>query len=532
MRSLRSGRQVRKRIPLPGFNAKDQIRNVNLFRSTWSRPLWAFLMVVAGLTLAFFVQDWRALVPSVLALALVVLLRRAAAAIWTGALVGLWIAADFELGRGVQDGWATLVGIFTPGGWRFYAVIFTVLMGGFAVMLEGNGGFERLVARMIGRFRDRRKGVQWTTCGAGLLCFFDGLASSVMVGRLMRKPAEMARLSGAKLSYLVDSTSSSVTCLAFVSTWIAFQLGMITEGLEQAGWEANAYGLFFRTIPFNFYCLLTLVLVFLAVRFSWHPGPMARREAEMKALPEAPLAVDMASRGGLWRLFPLPVLVVCLFGGMYWSGSGGGLPRSFAEIGDAFGAADAGLVLVISASIGIACVWVTYGRESWFTRKGAAGRLALGMRGMLPPVGILLGAWMLGASLSGLGTADMLVGMMGDSVRPVLLIPALFIVAALVGLSTGTSWGTIGILLPLAIPLTASLGVAETPADGVVPLAIAAVFGGAVFGDHCSPLSDTTIVSAAACGVDPREHALTQAPYAGIAAGGALVLYALWALLL
>ncbi len=512
-----------------------------LLKTAW-RPLVSLLLVAAGLVVAQSQPDLRPLVPSVLALALVVVLRRAATAIWTGALVGLWIAADFSWLRGAGDGAHVLAGIFTPGGWKFYAVIFTLLMGGFAVMLEGNGGFERLVTHILRRFQDRRKGVQWTTCGAGGLCFFDGLASSVIVGRLMRRPAEMAHLSGAKLSYLVDSTSSSVTCIAFVSTWIAFQLGMISEGLALAGWEGNAYAIFFRTIPFNFYCLLTLLLVVLSVRYGWNPGPMARREQEALAAATAGSAECVegveemnGGRSSLlaavadWRLLPLPLLVGCLFFGMYWSGSGGATPRSLAEIGDAFGAANAGWVLVLSSIVGIVSVWLTFHPGRWFADGGPARLMGTGVKGMLPPVFILLGAWVLGASLGKLGTAQALVAMIGEPSQPLLLIPALFGVAALVGVSTGTSWGTIGILLPIAIPLLASLGLADAATDTVVPLAVAAVFGGAVFGDHCSPLSDTTIVSAAACGVDPREHALTQAPYALMAAAGALLLYALWA---
>lgn len=495
-------------------------------------------LVAAALVVATLQPRLVPLIPSVLALALVVILRRAATAIWAGALVGLWLAADLSLTTALDDSVGIIAGIFTPGGWKFYAMIFTLLMGGFSVMLEGNGSFERLVGQLLQRFRDRRKSVEWTTYGAGMLCFFDGLASCVIVGRLMRRPAERAGVSGAKLAYLVDTTGSCVTCLAFVSTWIAFQLGMIAEGLRLAGWEGNPYGIFFRTIPFNFYCLLSLAIAFVAIRWSWNPGPMSSREAatdggtteNLPASPDykpRPVAAALSD----WRLLPLPILVACLFIGMYWSGSGGRWPNSIAAVGDAFGAANAGLVLVLSSVVGVICVWLTFPVQRWFAGDGALKLFGTGVATMVPPIFILIGAWVLGSTLERLGTAGMLVSLMGNDASPAFLVPAIFLIAALTGVTTGTSWGTIGILLPIAIPVLASVGIADGASDPLVPLVVSAVFGGAVFGDHCSPLSDTTIVSAAACGIDTREHALTQAPYAIAAAGGTLLLYAFAALL-
>ncbi len=182
--------------------------------------------------------------------------------------------------------------------WKLGAITFTFILGGFAAILEAGGGFAVLMGRVAGRTVAGRndassqlsdRSLETAAAGLGILCFFDGLANSMVVGRVSRDLADRAGTARVKLAYIVDSTSSAVACVAFVSTWIAFQLSMISEAYELAGRTVNPYAVFLESLPYNFYCWFTLVLLFVAVRKRFHPGPVARfvREATLKTIRRA-----------------------------------------------------------------------------------------------------------------------------------------------------------------------------------------------------------------------------------------------------
>lgn len=464
--------------------------------------------------------------PSLCALLGVILMGKALPGLALGALVGvflevngrLWLMGHVLVGEHLLPQFAS--------SWKIGAVLFTLILGGFVQVLERGGGIQAVMGRLLAGGGRRR--VEAGAMSFGFVCFFDGLANSLLVGRLFKPMMGLRGLSRLRLAYIVDTTSAAVACLAVISTWIAFQLSMIAEGYALAGREGgeSVYKVFFASIPYNSYALFSLLLLGYVVWTGWNLAGMGADAGQAQpCAPEPEVAWDtgVPGGGGLWRAgVPLAVLIVYTFVGIYLDGvaqlGAGVLPITLGKVSAAFGQAQVPVVLVTASLLaaGLAIALNKAGSAS------AAKAFGEGVVALLQPVGILITAWVLSSLLGALGAADYL-GEWLSGRLPIAALPVMiFLLGALVSFTTGTSWGTMGLLMPLAIPLAFALGGAE--AQVLIPVIVAAVFSGAVFGDHCSPLSDTTIVSAYACGVEPMDHVRTQIPYAVIAAGGALLL--------
>lgn len=484
------------------------------------KPLGALLLI--GLTWLWLSSGspWVALWPSLAALLAVFLTQRVVAGLWLGAFCGAVLLAK---GNPVIAALDLPIRYAIPAltdRWNLCVILFTLTMGGFVALLEV-GGMAALAQRLARLGRDRRRAAETGAAALGLACFYDGLANAVLVGRVMLPIADRAGVARVRLAYLVDSLSSPIACLAFVSTWIAYQLSMIQKGYQQAGLEVNPYEIFFLSIPFNFYCWFALGLVGLVIWRQWNFGPM--RQAVAACSPAADPSPAPAQAAVSWPMtrasVPVVVLAVGLIGGLYFSGRQPGDPLTFSAMAQAFGRAPADLVMVVACLVasGVAALLV----PPQPGRQPVGDIFVSGMTSLFSPVLILIAAWCLGATLKELGAAAVLSELVTRHL-PVTLIPlAVFLVGALVAFGTGTSWGTMGILMPLALPVALIAGDGE---PALVAATVGAVFSGAVFGDHASPLSDTTIVSAAACGVDPLDHVKTQLPYALLAAGVAALI--------
>jgi tetracycline resistance efflux pump len=467
----------------------------------------------------------KALWPSILGLASVLLLQRVIAGLLIGGSAGAIL-----LNNG--NPFEAFIAIFTDhlipalqSSWNISVLLFTLMLGGFVALIEKGGGIQALLNRWIRKSGSLKKRIQWSGFGLGIICFFDGLANSLLVGKTLTPLARQAGVSKQKLSYIVDSTSASVACVAVISTWIAYQLSMIREGFTLAGVEeVNAFGLFFRSIPLNFYCWFTLALLAVVIAHNWNIGPM--RKAEMvgnRTTPESRPDETDSSTDGAWRaIIPLFVLIAGLMVGLYIDGvEGDSLSISFAKVANAFGAADAAKVLVTVSAF--ACLMAFATNFSKIKDEGAPEIFMSGVLNLFTPCLILISVWILTSTLSGLEAAPVLTALIKGNLPSALFPATVFVTGTLISFTTGTSWGTMGVLMPLAIPVALSLSGAEGSADAaLIPVTIAAVFSGAVFGDHCSPLSDTTIVSSIACDLDPLEHVQTQIPYALLAASLAM----------
>lgn len=492
------------------------------------RPYRITLVLVLWLTTWIFVPtDWpiKALWPSILALISVVMLQKVIAGLLVGGSAGALLLAGGNPAVAFMEFFTKHLIPSLQSGWNMSILIFTLLLGGFVALIEKGGGIQALVQRWMQSPRALKQRVQWSAYGLGLVCFFDGLANSLLVGKSLTPVAKQAGVSREKLSYIVDSTSAAVACVAVISTWIAYQLSMIKQGYELTGiGEVNTFGVFFRSLPSNFYCWFTLVLLVLVIARNWNIGPMAKAEAAAgrethSANPETNAT---APTSGAWRaVLPLAFLIGGLIIGLYLDGvEGAVLPINFTKVAQAFGAADAAKLLVsISA---LACIVAYFSNRSKLKEEDAGEVFLGGVLHLFTPCLILISVWILSSTIKELGAAEVLSRLLEGNL-PASLFPAVvFLVGTLISFTTGSSWGTMGVLMPLALPVAIYMESGPETASILVPQTVAAVFSGAVFGDHCSPLSDTTIVSSIACDIEPLEHVRTQIPYALIAAGVAL----------
>jgi tetracycline resistance efflux pump len=486
------------------------------------------LLLSAGLS--SWESPWLSLLPSVSALLIVLLTRSAFVGLLVGALCGaLLLSSGAPLAALKHLGWQQFWPIFGSS-WKLSAILFTLILGGFVALVEAGGGLQGLVQRLLGSGRAPHKRMQFTVFGFGLLVFFDGLANTMLIGRLLRSAADRCGVSREKLAYLADTMGSAVACLAFISTWIAFQLSMINEGFAFVGREVSAYGYFFKSLPFNYYCWFALFLAAVSIARDFNPGSMARAErlARERVLEDAEAPSVHVSHWGL-AIIPIAVLTLSIPLLTYVIGAESLWPFNLSKFAQAYGRAESYVPQILVASSILAAL-VAAGAlmhsQPPGARRSVGGVFLVGVREIAQPTVILIAAWMLGAAISQLGTAEHLSALLEGRVAVAFLPAMIFLLGAVISFSTGTSWGTMGVLMPLAIPVIYAVGgecsVAEL--DRYVALAIGAVFSGAVFGDHCSPFSDTTIVASIASGVEPLDHVRTQMPYALIAASVALVL--------
>ena len=337
----------------------------------------------------------------------------------------------------------------------------------------------------------------------GVVIFIESNLSVLTAGILSRGLFDKFKISRAELAYIIDSTSAPICILILLNGWGAYVLGLIgTYSLPE-----NPVSILVQTIPLNFYPLFTLGLVLFTIISGRHYGPMRLANQKLQLgndqlTPE----VSIPASKTRYMLLPLLTMIISMVGFMYWTGNG--------DL-----SAGSGSKSVLYATT-LACL-VAYLLLAWDKHFNHQQLVDIGYKGMselLSLVTILLLAMALGASLKTLGTGSYISGLVADSI-PLFLIPAaIFLAGALISFTTGTSWGTFAILIPIGMPLVIDLNL--PPA-----LILAAILGGGVFGDHCSPISDTTAVSAVAAGCDLLEHVKTQLPYALFCAGLSLIAY-------
>ena len=492
------------------------------------RRTWV-LFTVALFTAIFALVDTpvRGLWPPVAALAVIIVTRHALFGLLAGGFAGAILIAGGNPVTAFGDLFAAHLWPSLQSSWKIGAIIFTFLLGGFAAILEAGGGFASLMGRIAGRGGDSSRlssrNLEAGAAGLGILCFFDGLANSMVVGRVSRDLADRAGTARVKLAYIVDSTSSAVACVAFVSTWIAFQLSMINEAYVLAGRSVNPYEVFLESLPYNFYCWFTLVLLFVSIRQRFHPGPMARLVDEAAAAKTAgddsPGVTEKVAANPMTALAPLGVLMVAFFVFFVALGSPRPIfPLSRDKVVAAFGSDSGPLVLVLSSVVAVLAAGLMFPSRPGGRLKPVVTAFGSGVRTMVGPIFILLAAWIMSSVIGELGTAA-LISRLATETSTLALMPSLtFLTGAAISFATGTSWGTMGLLFPLAVPAAAAMGAP----DSFLAVIVAAVFSGAVFGDHCSPFSDTTIVTSISCGVEPHDHVRTQIPYALITAAAAV----------
>lgn len=492
---------------------------------------------------AFVLPGWVSLLPPLLAIGLALWARQVIVAlfagVWLGAtfvfdlnpLAGLLHALDHYLIQALADPDHAAI------------VMFSMTLGGMVGVISKAGGTQGIV-ELVSRWAKGRRGAQLATWALGVFIFFDDYANTLVVGNTMRPFTDRMRVSREKLSYIVDSTAAPVASVALISTWVGFQVGLIDSAFEAIGFHTDAYVTFLRSIPYSFYSILAIVFVALVGWMLRDFGAMWKAEHRAvhhgKALRDGAQPIsDAAALDGVsgddvplrWLNAVLPVgtMIVVTIGGLYVSGRLAlGAQAAGARLGEIFGAADSFDVLMwASFTAALTAILLAVGQRILSLGKALEAWLT-GARAMVLAMVILVLAWSIGKVCQDLHTADFVIHWAGKFLSARLLPVLTFVVAAFVSFSTGTSWATMAILIPIVVPMADKLasaqGLAAGPTDTVLLGTIGAVLSGSVFGDHCSPISDTTIMSSMASAADHIDHVRTQMPYALLVAAVAALL--------
>jgi len=414
-------------------------------------------------------------------------------------------------------------------------IIFTMALGGMVGVISRSGGTKGIVDKLVVYAKSPKSG-QLATWFMGLFIFFDGLANTLVVGNTMRPLTDKLKISREKLAYIVDSTSAPVASLALISTWIGYEVSLIDDAFTKCGiTQFSGYSAFLESIPYRFYGILTLTMVFLIAYLCRDFGPMAEAEILCKTMNSAAknngtTIADFEQKdllppaGTPYRWYnaaiPVAILILMTMYGLYYTGcENTDQLLSNTPLRTIISNADSSKVLLWSSflasfiAIILPIIQGIGGNLSSFINAWVKGATSMAMAAI-----ILVLAWSLGTICKDMGTASFIAKHTIGIISPWALPALTFIIASVMAFATGTSWGTMSIVIPLVIPLAHQMGItAHLPQplyNSILLGTIGGVLSGACFGDHCSPISDTTIMSSVASGCDHVEHVKTQMPYA------------------
>jgi Na+/H+ antiporter NhaC len=484
------------------------------------------------------IPGWVSVLPAVLAITIALTLRNVIPAL----LLGLWVGAtalqSFSIqgaGRGLLDSFHVFVTGAIADFDRASIILFTMMIGGMVGIITRNGGMASIVLSIVSRAKTAVGG-QVAVWLMGLMIFFDDYSNTLVVGNTARSLTDHLKVSREKLAYIVDSTAAPVACIALITTWIGYQIGLVDQALSSIDElsDVQAYSVFIHSIPYSFYPILAIIFVLMVAASGLDFGPMYTAEKRARNGSVKPLSAENlpAIQGdelepkdniplrALNAFIPIITLVGALLVSLFALGEGDSIV-AILETTSPYQAmmysSFVGVLVAATLSIGQRILSVHETVDAWY------GGLRATLFGMI----ILVLAWSLSDLTAALNTASYLVTLLADTL-PVALIPAIvFILAAITAFTTGTSWGTMAILMPLIIPLSWAVmtvnGIADPSGMHVLYSSVACCLAGAVWGDHCSPISDTTVLSSVASGCDHIEHVRTQLPYALLVGGVALL---------
>ena len=467
---------------------------------------------------------WYAIVPPVMAVALALLTRRLLPSLGVAVLVGAFLAELPDVPRGLLAGPRHVLSAASdPINVQILAFVALILVT--ISILIASGGLQGIVDRLA-RFARGARSTQLATALMGLAVFIDDYANTMIVGSSMRPVCDRHRVSREKLAFLVDATSAPVAGLAVISTWIGYEVGLFREVAGTLGIERTGYSMFFDALGFRFYCILMIIFVLANVISGSEFGAMARAESRARMTgalwapgarpisPEAAQGLDRARVAARTAVIPMAGLFVVLLAGLWLDGKGGCLadllrPGAWRAV---IGRAENNILILAMASA--ASLIAAVGCSIAVARLRPRDLLPVvgaGLRGSLLPIAILIMAWSLKSTCDALATGTFLVDAVGEVLSPFIFPALVFLLAGLTSFATGTSWGTMAILIPTAIPIAHQL---DGGLYGITTMmSLGAVLDGAILGDHCSPISDTTIMSSIASGCDHLHHVSTQIPY-------------------
>lgn len=474
------------------------------------------------------------ILPPAVALGLALWKKQIYPALLLGIWIGWWVLKDWNPLTATTATVASIVAVFTDSG-NARILIYSLMVGSVLTLISATGGVDGFV-QWVGdrRWVTNRRQAQLVPFFLGILITVESSITSLVAGTVGRPLTDRYRISREKLAYICDSTSAPICMLVPFNGWGALVIGLLA--VQEV---ASPVAVLLSSIRWNFYAMVAIVVVLATILGGRELGPM--RRAERRAQKENKLLADGAHPmvgedvlgvGTLPGLNPRPLnlilpvitMIAAIVTGIYLTGRAAApAGSSLWEIIQASSGSTAVLGAVLASLAVIAVLNVRFGTSKHPERKGLSGQKFIdltfkGMGGMIPVVTLLVLAFSLGSTVRELGTGAYAAGVISGVAGSKLAVVGLFLLACIMAFATGTSWGTFALMVPIAVPLATAL-------DGSLPMYLAAVLGGGVFGDHCSPISDTTIISSMAAASDHIDHVRTQIPYAVIGAGIASMIY-------
>ncbi len=463
-----------------------------------------------------FIGTWWALIPPLLAIILAFVTKEVYSSLFLGVAVGAVLYSGFQP-------WESFVNFFEimKDSMNLNILIFDVLLGMIIVLMAKTGG-SAAYGKWAGTKIKSKKSALLATTGLGILIFVDDYFNCLTVGSVMRPVTDRYKVSRAKLAYIIDSTAAPVCIIAPISSWAAAVNSYVPEDAGITGFQ-----LFLRTIPYNLYAILTLFMVVFVTVTAFDFGLMKKHEDNAAkgdlftsgAEEFEQISEDEVNPNGkvIDLVLPVAVLIVSAIGAMIYTGYLGGAT----DVITAFSGCDAETSLIFATMITIFFMLILYLPRKVVTFKGFMDSLAEGFKLMVPAVTILIFAWSLKGVGDALGLADFVGHIVGDNASASIFIPVvMFAAAVFLSFSTGTSWGTFAILVPIATAMFSGGADLE-----MMVISVSSVLAGAVCGDHISPISDTTVMSSAGAQSNHINHVSTQMQYAAVVAAVCLVGY-------
>lgn len=503
--------------------------------------------------------SWLSILPPLVAIGIALIFRQVLFALFLGIWCGAFLAGDLSFGGVFTSFFTALDGYIVPATAdesHMSIIIFTILIGGMVGIITDNGGTRGVIERVTKFVRTKVHG-QLMTALMGFIVFFDDYANTMVVGNTMRPLTDKLRISRAKLAYLVDATAAPVATIALVSTWIGAMVGFIADAeSKMPNFNESAYAVFLSSLPYNFYAFFTILFVILIAWSGRDFATMLTARINLyKAKHDPKLDTynlwkdkieddEETKKVSHWSNAAIPILTL-IFGtiaGLFITGSpldpnitvGTVEAQNYlSEVGlgtkiqNIIQSADSYKALLWGSLLSIVVAIIMTISSKLLEIEEMIEGMMEGMHTMFDGLLILVLAWALSALTVELGTADYLMNVFGETLNPYWLPAIVFILSALTAFATGSSWGTMGILMPLVVPLAWEIGnntgLEYAITVEIIYASVSSVLAGSVWGDHCSPISDTTILSSIATQCDHVEHVNTQLPYAMIVGGISIV---------
>lgn len=512
---------------------------------------------------------WMSILPPLIAILLALLFKEVITALLMGILAGIGVMGYYSQGfMGVLKAPLDFASYYlpeaiVPGVMEGHGVsdhisvlVFSTIIGGVVAVISKNGGMMGIV-NALSRFSTTPRSGMFTTYILGLMIFFDDYANTLVVGNTMKSVSDKLKISREKLAYIVDSTAAPVASIALVTTWIGAQLNYISDGTDKINeMGANqinegAYSIFFSSLSYSFYPVLALVFMFMLIYMKRDFGPMlkfeeaARRGEKSEGggkVSDEEFEPKDESKASLWNaLIPILVLVLGTLTALFFNGKDAILNDAdkgaayleklgfFTKLSEIIGASDSFYALLVASVLALTTAVIMSVFKKLLTLQESMDSALNGMKSMLSALSILILAWALAITTEQMHTADFITGLFRDMEVAAQWVPTVtFVFAALIAFSTGSSWSTMAILYPIMLPTAWLLGIDEALnpdlLNAVFYSTVSAVLAGSVLGDHCSPISDTTILSSLATSCNHINHVKSQMPYALTVGGISIVL--------